>query len=244
MRIRLLSAQEDGNYLRRAKTMVVSELGIDPAAVGAEVFDHRLYLGLYDQYSAALAGFMEADFYDQVFPDADHSPLANMPELTARCEFNEFAHLRTIYVEPSYRRATAAYSSLYLAMAVVLRRLGARFATTTTDSRNSGLIDLYRKTGGRYIAQYRSPPEPDHPQAVIVFSVQQTLQHRRTHRVASALDIDEPTLRVMRKRKAFTAGHWAAPVDLPSTQINPRQSNTGRRTMQTATTGSQRAAQS
>ncbi len=203
MKVRLLSAIEHADYIQKVKQGVVTELGITPNTVATQVFNHRLYLGLCDNDAERPLGLFEAEFSDQVFVDSAHSPLAHMPVLAKHCRFNELANLRTIYVDPSLRCRSAGYHFLYLAMAVVLHRLGARFAIATTATRNSNLINLYRKTGGRYIAKYSCATDPEDAQAVIAFSVRQTLNNPRIKRVVRCIEIDDVELRAIRKTHAF-----------------------------------------
>jgi hypothetical protein len=200
MNVRLLSAVKHADYIQKVKEGVVAELGINPNTVATKVFNHRLYLGLCDNDAERPLGLFEAEFYDQVFVNSAHSPLSHMPELAKHCGLNELASLRTIYVDPRLRCKSAGYLFLYLAMAVVLHRLSARFAIATTATRNSHLIDLYRKTGGRYIAKYSCATDPD-AQAVIAFSVQQTLNSPRIRRVVECMEIDDVELREIRRRK-------------------------------------------
>lgn len=201
MNIRLLSAVEHANYIEKTKRSVVDELGIAPDSVASKACSHRLYLGLYD--ARCPAGLFEAEFCDQVFRDVAGSPLFHLPGLAKHCKLSELANLRTIYVDPNLRRKSAAYSFLYLAMAIVLHRLGARFAIATTATRNTELISLYRKTGGRHLAQYSSTTDSQDAQAVIAFSVSQTLKTPWIERVARCLEVDDSQLRAIRRCRAF-----------------------------------------
>jgi hypothetical protein len=201
MHLQLIDCETDFSYIKEVRSRTLEAIGLSPETPSANPLHYAVYLGLYIDGRSRPAGLAEAYFLDQAFPNYDGCPYR--PDcLSKLCEFNSMAHIRTIYVDPEYRRTRPFYLYLYLAMCRIFSELGARYAAMATSPDDPVLLRLYAKTGGKMLGHTSVPLIKDCQLALYAFELKALLRHPRLPRILSRLKVDFEKLKETRSRAA------------------------------------------
>ena len=99
------------------------------------------------------------------------------------------AGMRTVYVEPEYRKSSCLFLALKLGSAKLFHSLGARFATASTRGTDQYLNRLYEKSGGDRVGTF-DMDGVDEPSSLFVFDLEKMLSHRAMQRVSRYISFE------------------------------------------------------
>lgn len=205
MTIKLVQPGNESEFITHARTETLRTHGeeVTPAAVAPCPFG--AYYIAYNDENRPVA-MAEVAFHDQVYQSFAKSPYPASLNLDQFCSIGKMVGIRTIYVEPEYRqRAGSLYFALILAGARTSLKLGARFATATTDAKNAYLKRLYGKTGGLPLPTIRMEGLADCDVAPWIFNVRDLVNNKLIQRGAAGarIEIDMNLARTLRARSLW-----------------------------------------
>lgn len=189
MKIKLVLPEQEADYIRRARTETLNNLGEEVTAAAVEPTPFAFYFVAYDEKERPI-GMAEIALLDQVYGSFPESPYAGNFDMTEFGPISEFAGIRTIFVEPEYRhKAGSIYLQLVLAGARLVSALGVTFGTATTVASDQYLGRLYEKTGGRAMGNFRNGGS-ESDIAFFVFRIDDLINHKLIKRMAASLDLE------------------------------------------------------
>jgi hypothetical protein len=198
--ISLHGMEDDTGFLSRARRATVRAIGGDPESAVARLQPYGSYVVAADPHTGRPVGMAECWLHRQAYRSHADSPFASFPPVAASCAFEQRAHIRTLYVEPSCRGGTA-YLSLALAAAWVAGAHGARCSTMMTRAGDAHLARLYDRTGGRRVAEL-SLAGWSVRLALYTFDVERLNAHPLMVRVKRHAAIDWELARALASRRA------------------------------------------
>ena len=212
MKVKLVLPEQEAVYIRHARTETLKNIGEDPTPEAIEPTPFAFYFIAYDEDGHRI-GMAEIAMLEQVYGSFAESPYAGNFDQSHFAPISEMAGIRTIFVEPEYRRhAGSIYLQLILAGGRVVTALGAKVGTGTTNASDSYLGRLYEKTGGKALGTYRIDGVVKSDIALYVFDLDTLMNHKLIRRVASSLnaDIDTETVHTLLSRSPQFVGRKSA----------------------------------
>lgn len=189
MRIRLADRELDNEYLRYARRETMKALHVEPDPSMFSIPPFAKYLLAEDSSSGNPMGLCEAAMLSFVYDSYDDTPYRDTCDLNAFCPLSEMAGVRTIFVEPQYRKSSALFTSLTLAAVKLFYGFGARFATASTRSADEYLDRLYTKWGGERVGEFTVAAAGE-PSSLFVFDLTRMLNHRAMRRLSREVTFD------------------------------------------------------
>lgn len=204
MRIELVRAEEAAEYIRYARQEILGVIGGDAQSALAEPIPCGFYLLAYDRDSERPVGMAEVVFHDQLFRSYEEDVYCAAGDLPAICPFGAMCHIRSLYVERSYRRRCPLYTYLALAAAHLFKTLGARFSTAGTLASDAYLTGLYEKTGASRVGSAR-PHGFDEDLVLYTFDLEKLTSGKAMRRLLPHVRIDFDLARAIRGRRLVAA---------------------------------------
>ena len=192
MKIKLVLPEEEAQFIRHARTETLKDHGDRPYRASVEPTPWGLYLVAFDETNRNRPiGMVELAFLDQIYHSFEESPYPRAMNLDQLCPIKKMTGIRTIYVEPGYRRqARSIYLQLILAAARTVWALGARFVTATADVEDHYLNRLYTKTGGWALDTVPLENNSESSVTAYLFDVGRLLENKLVKRGTTDVEID------------------------------------------------------
>lgn len=199
MRFKTIVAEEALEYIDRVRRATVDAIGLDALACLVDPLPHAVYILAIDKKTDAPCGLTESHFWSQVADKYEELPFNHLTSLEEVCHFDAMCHIRTIFIEPSYRHTHCLFLQLCLCSAYIFRTLGATYSSALTNPEKHDLGNLYHKLGGQSFGAYHST-RVEHSLELFLFDLEKLVRHRWMDRVIDHTEVNFEALFRARRR--------------------------------------------
>ena len=188
MKIAIANPEFDATYIRHARIETLKSVDVEPRPALINPLPIATYLFAYNDQGQSI-GMGETAMLSDVYDSYADTPYASVGDLDAICPLNQMASMRTVFVEPKYRRSNLIFPALTFGTAKLMYEKGARFATATTSGTDQYLNRLYEKCGGKKVGVFRVDENVEWS-SLFVFDLEQALAHRAMQRLSRYVTFD------------------------------------------------------
>lgn len=141
-----------------ARAGILSRWGATSIAQHSSPLDCGHYIGMFlNEENKDLICFSAYYLYRDLEDGYHASSIQQHVDLSTICRVEAMAHIRTIHIQPPYRRRFGDYVSLYAYTAQDATHHGIEQTTLSTHLHNTELQRLYARMGGMRIATFNQP---------------------------------------------------------------------------------------